>query len=63
MLGPFLPEDHSIVQVGRFKIGNKVLTLKEVYNELWKMALHHTKITKFLIIPSLNDVLSIYPLP
>jgi hypothetical protein len=40
MMGPFLPDDHKMVLDGRFMIGDKVLSIKDFYNEIWNMVLN-----------------------
>jgi len=63
MHGPFLAEEHKLVKFGRFEVNGVMLTIHMFYCEIWKMIVNSLPKTKIVIIPSVKDVLSMYPLP
>ena len=57
MHGPFLPENHKLVELGRFEVNGNMLTIHDFYCEIWKMIVNSLPNARVVIIPSIKDVL------
>jgi len=52
-LGPFLEENHEQILSGKYSLGEKKCTLKDIYNELWKLTVNKLRSTRIVVVPSI----------
>ena len=50
-------------QCGRLQVGDRVLSIHEFYTEIWKLVTSGFKSTQVVVVPHLEDIASLHPLP